>query len=274
MHTEPVKKWQVCLINGIGQNAQHWNPHLLASLKRREWIDEVVGFDLPGTGRLSRERSPTQICAYPPLMRTFYEQELAADKPRLLVALSLGGMVASEWCHQFPDDFQKLVLINTSFGKFAAFYRRLQPAAWYTFLSVLLGRRRDARERRALDLVSNDAAKRAAMLPVWVEARRRYPTPHLNAVRQLIAAKRYVAPERLPQDTVVVCSRHDRLCHYTAGERIADHYRVKLIVDTNPAIGHAFHVDGVDELTAIIDSCVTGRENNSPMPEPSERSSA
>ena len=147
MQPEPETKWQVCLVNGIGQNAQHWNPHLLESLRGRDWIDDVVGFDLPGTGRLSHERSPTLIPEYPPLMRQFYEQELATEKPRLLVALSLGGMVASEWCHQFPDDFQKLVLINTSFAKFAAFYKRLRPAAWYTFLSVLFGRRRDMRER-------------------------------------------------------------------------------------------------------------------------------
>jgi pimeloyl-ACP methyl ester carboxylesterase len=262
MQMEPGTKWKICLINGIGQNAQHWNPHLVESLRGRDWVDDVVGFDLPGTGKLCQERSPTQIPQYAPLMRRFYQEELATDKPCLLVALSLGGMVASEWCHQFPDDFQKLILINTSFGKFAAFYKRLQPAAWYTFLSVIFGRSHSTREQRTLDLVSNDPEKRTAMLPVWVEARRRHPTAHLNAIRQLIAAKRYVAPERLPENAVVVCSRYDRLCHYTASEKIAQHYGVPLVVDPTPKIGHAFHVDGVDELVAIIETSVHDRRVN------------
>ena len=92
MQTELGSKWQVCLINGIGQNAQHWNPHLLESLRSRDWVDDVVGFDLPGTGRMAHERSPTLIPEYPPLMRRFYERELATEKPRLLVALSLGTL--------------------------------------------------------------------------------------------------------------------------------------------------------------------------------------
>src|SRR5262245_49361996 len=130
MQTETGEKWKICLINGIGQNAQHWNPQLLESLRTRDWVNDVVGFDLPGTGRLSHEPSPTQIPEYAPVMRRFYVQELATDGPRMLVALSLGGMVASEWCHQFPGDFQKLILVNTSFAKFTPFYKRLQPAAW------------------------------------------------------------------------------------------------------------------------------------------------
>ncbi len=256
MQTEVAsRKWKIYLINGLAQNARHWNPQLLETLRRRAWVDDVAAMDLPGAGRMSGQRSPTQIPHYVPLMRQFYERELATEHPRLLVALSLGGMVASEWCEQFPDDFQKLILINTSFGKFAAARERLQPAAWWTFVSVVLGRSRHTRERRALDLVSNDPEKRAAMLPVWVEARRQHPTGHFNALRQLVAAKRYVAPQRLPDHAVVVCSRHDRLCHYTAGEKIANHYGVKLIVHPNPTIGHAFHVDGVEELTAIIESC-------------------
>jgi alpha-beta hydrolase superfamily lysophospholipase len=252
-------RWKIFLINGLAQNAQHWNPQLLESLRGCDWVDDVSTMDLPGAGQMSGHRSPTQVAHYVPMMRQFYEEELATDCPRLLVALSLGGMVASEWCAQHPDDFQKLILINTSFGKFAASRERLQPAAWLTFAAVVFGRSRTARERRALKLVSNDPEKRAAMLPHWIEARRQHPTGHLNSLRQLIAAKRYTAPPSLPENTVVVCSRHDRLCHYTAGERIASHYRVPIIVDSTPTIGHAFHVDGVDQLTAIIENCVTPR---------------
>lgn len=256
MHSDPApRKWTIYLINGLTQNTRHWNPQLLASLRDREWVDDVIGLDLPGAGDLAHEPAPTQIAHYVPLMRRFYADHFVAEKPRLLVALSLGGMVASEWCHQFPDDFQKLVLVNTSFGKFAAFYKRLQPAAWYTIASVFFRRGRAAREQRTLNLVSNDPEKRSTILPLWVDARRERPTAPINALRQLLAAKRYIAPQRLPHDTVVICSRYDRLCHYTASETIARHYGVSLVIEPNPAIGHAFHVDGADELMAIIENC-------------------
>lgn len=254
-----MTKWHIFLINGLAQNARHWNPQLLDTLRQLSCVGDVVPLDLPGAGRLSHHRSPTRIPQYVPLMRQFYEAELAAAGPRLVVALSLGGMVASEWCQQFPDDFQKLLLVNTSFGRFAAARERLQPAAWLTFASVFLGRSRAARERRTLELVSNDPEKRAAILPVWIEARRKHPTARINALRQLLAARHYKAPDRLPKETVVVCSRHDRLCHYTASEKIARHYQLPLIVDSTPTIGHAFHVDGAEELATIIENCVAER---------------
>jgi pimeloyl-ACP methyl ester carboxylesterase len=247
------------LINGLAQNARHWNPHLLDALCGRDWVDDVTTMDLPGAGVMSGYRSPTRIPEYVSLMRQFYHRELATDGPRMLVALSLGGMVAGEWCAQYPNDFQKLVLINTSFGQLAASHKRLQPAAWITFAKVFFGRNRLAREQRTLDLVSNHPDRRQAILHHWVEARRAHPMTQANAIRQLYAAKSYTAPSRLPADTVVVCSRHDRLCHYTASERIAEHYRVKLVVDPTPTIGHAFHVDAAEELAAIIDRCVEER---------------
>ena len=160
--------WRVYLVNGLAQNAAHWNPRLIDSLQHRDWVESVKPLDLPGAGRLAHERSPTDIAQYPPRMRQFYQRELTYDGPRMLVALSLGGMVASEWCQQFPEDFQRLVLINTSFGKFAASHERLQPAAWLTFLSVFFRRSRAQREQRTLRLVSNDPEKRAEIMPVWV----------------------------------------------------------------------------------------------------------
>ena len=252
-------KWQICLINGLAQNSKHWSPKLIDALKHLSSVDEVVPLDLPGEGRLSHEPSPTRIAHYIPAMRQFHQQELARSGPRLLVALSLGGMVAAEWCRQFPDDFQRVVFINTSFGRIAKVCERLRPAAWLQFVSIFFGRHRRVREEITLRLVSNHPQQRQETLPVWIDARREYPMASRNALRELYAAWRYAAPDRLPENSLILCSRHDRLCSYRASEKIAKHYGMPLVVDTTPTIGHAFHVDGVRELVAIIDRCVGDR---------------
>ena len=64
--------------------------------------------------------------------------------PYRVLAMSLGGMVATDWAQRHPYEIERLVLINTSMRPFSQMQERLRPSAWPDLL-----RRGRALARRA-----------------------------------------------------------------------------------------------------------------------------
>lgn len=261
-YTPEKKRWKIYLIIGLTRNSKHWNPKFVEALKSQPLVEDVIGLDLPGAGELLRETSPTRVPDFIPIMRQNYEREIAGNSSKLLIAISLGGMVAAEWCRQYPDDFRQTVFINTSFAGISPFYERLRPSAWLRCVAFFFSIRRVVKERRVLELVSNHPEKRQHVLPNWVKAEQEYPITKFNVLRQLLAAWKYTAPDRLPENSLVLCSQNDRLCHYRSSEKIAKRYRLPLVVEPKPTIGHAFHIDGADELVLRIQEHLESTESS------------
>jgi poly(3-hydroxyoctanoate) depolymerase len=98
------------LINGLGANLEMWRPlvHELAGDR------ELIGFDLPGTGRSARPRWPLRM---PQLARLVTDllDELGYDQLDVL-GYSLGGIVAQELAHRAPARMRRLVLCATTPG--------------------------------------------------------------------------------------------------------------------------------------------------------------
>ena len=59
--------------------------------------------------------------------------------PYKLLAMSLGGMVATSWAQRYPIEIGRLVLINTSTRPFSSLTDRLRPTNWAK-LGVLAAR--------------------------------------------------------------------------------------------------------------------------------------
>lgn len=57
-----------------------------------------------------------------------------------VVAVSMGGMIAMDWCDRFPEDFSKVVLINSSAGNLTPFYKRLKTTALKSILPLIVKR--------------------------------------------------------------------------------------------------------------------------------------
>src|SRR5205085_5789547 len=69
-------------------------------------------------------------------------------------AMSLGGMVAMEWCAAHPRDFSSLVLANTSGGNLNRPWERMRPRILPQIALALASRDALARERRILLLTT------------------------------------------------------------------------------------------------------------------------
>ncbi|HEX6736063.1 MAG TPA: alpha/beta hydrolase [Azonexus sp.] len=226
------------LLRGLSRERRHWGafPELLRAADG----NPVVALDLPGNGRRHRLRSPASV------------GELAADcrrqlqaqglvPPYRLLALSLGAMVAVAWAGRHPDEVAGGVLINTSLRPFSSFFHRLRPAHYPALLGLLLEPDAGRRERRILELTSNRPPE-PQLLAEWTAWAGQNPVAPANALRQLLAAARFVAPPVPPAVPLLVLgSAGDRLVDVRCSRQLARCWQVAYA--EHPSAGHDLPLD-------------------------------
>jgi len=93
------------LIHGIGDNSSAWEP--VISLLGRRYT--VIAPDLLGHGLSDKPRADYSVAAFANGMRDLL-QVLGIDRVTV-VGHSLGGGVAMQFCYQFPQQVERLVLV-------------------------------------------------------------------------------------------------------------------------------------------------------------------
>jgi len=217
------------LLRGLTRESRHWSG-LPAALHAAHG-DEVLTIDLPGNGEFVQLRAPAQVADMVGFVRLAALQS-GAPGPYRVLAMSLGGMVATAWAQRHPSDVERLVLINTSMRPFSRPHQRLRPNAWPGLLRAAW-HWRDAQqaERIIHALTCNERRTREADLRSWAAIRASAPVSRANALRQLLAAARFSAGRVAPACPVLVLSScGDRLvepvCSATlAAAWHADHWQ-------------------------------------------------
>ena len=234
MSGETAPVW--VLLRGLTREARHWGDMPLLLAQQLESTDAttrhtVTTLDLPGNGVAASQTSPCSVRAMVDAAR----QQLAATgarPPYALMAMSLGGMVATDWAQRYPEEVARLVLINTSMRPYSRFTERLRPASWARVaLLALRWRSAQPAERTIHQLTCNREANRAGDLATWLEIRKSAPVTAANALRQLIAAARFRSAPTPPRCPVLVLSSTlDRLVDARCSAALATawlapHYR-------------------------------------------------
>jgi pimeloyl-ACP methyl ester carboxylesterase len=229
-----VRTW--LLLRGWTREAAHWGGFIDA-MRAALPGDRIAPLDLPGAGRFHRERTPASIEAVAACVRDRAGREGLAP-PLNLFGLSMGGMVAMEWARAHPAEVAALVLVNTSARPFCRMHRRLRIGALGDVLAIAAARDARTKESAIYRLTANAPAMDAeSVIGNWVRVRRDRPVSASNALRQLLAAARYRAPEAPPCERVLVlASERDRLVHPACSRRLASAWKVPLV--THPAAGH------------------------------------
>ncbi len=230
-------------LRGLTREARHWGSftsQFQAKLERTH----VTALDLPGNGEFNAHVSPVTVEG----IVTFSRQQLLAQgiqPPYALLAMSLGGMVATCWAQRYPDEVSRLVLINTSMRPFSGIAQRLQPGQWLPLLA-LAARWGDAdyAERSIHRITCNHAAHRDADLMAWQHIRRSAPVGSANALRQLLAAARFACAAQTPRcPALVLSSIADQLVSPLCSTQLAAAWQVPHQV--HPWAGHDLpHDDG------------------------------
>lgn len=229
------------LLRGLAREARHWGEFGTQLQARLPAGDTVTAIDLPGNGVRWLETSPSCVDDLVTAARRAVAEQSHAP-PYVLVALSLGGMVALAWAAAHPREVRGAVLINSSAGGLSPFWRRLRPRSYARVLDLLRpGRRAIDRERAVLALTSNLPVPEA-LARVWATHAQTCPVTHANFGRQLAAAIGFRPPRTPPAVPVLLlASRADRMVSHHCSRDMARAWGLPLA--EHASAGHDLPLD-------------------------------
>lgn len=229
------------LLRGLMRESRHWGdfPQRFAPAVNAH---AVITPDFPGNGTLHAQKSLTSIEAMVDYTRE-HLQQLGLRPPYHVLALSLGAMVAVAWSERYPDEVEKMVLINTSLAGYSPFYHRLRPQN-YPAIPLLLFGSNSQRERLILKTSSERSRSENLhkILEQWISYAEEYPVTAGNILRQLTAAAKYQAAITAANDKVLLLGgQQDQLVNVKCSLTLATEWGCTIRV--HPNAGHDLPLD-------------------------------
>lgn len=247
---------RIVLLRGLMREAGHWGDWP-ARLQQAMHPCDVLTPDLPGNGQLWRTRSPTLMADMLQAVRVQVQQAWGPGcGPVDVVAISMGGMLATWWAHAHPDEVRSLCLMSSSMRPHSPLTDRLRPAQWPQVIQ-LLRHRKDARawERTILGMTTRQPVA-PTVLDEWVSLRMQRPVSTANAWRQLWAAARFRAPKRPPVcPTLVMYGAEDALVSPRCSQALARAWQCALAM--HPAAGHDLPLDAPEWTLRTVQAWLT-----------------
>ncbi len=213
------------LLRGLTRETRHWGTlpaKLHDAMSGAMSGARVLSIDLPGNGEFAKLRSYTNVADMVGFVR-LVALESGVPGPYRLLAMSLGGMVATDWAQRHPQEIERLVLINTSMRPFSRPRERLRPQAWTALLRLAVHwRDAQAAEMAIHRLTCNNRQTLADDIAAWTALRRSAPVSRANALRQLLAAATFTAGDAVPRcPALILSSREDGLVNPTCSASLA-----------------------------------------------------
>lgn len=230
------------LLRGLMREQRHWGE--FPALFQETMVEpDIVTLDFPGNGKLHAQASASRVQD----MAEHCRRQLRASghaPPYRVLALSLGAMVAVAWAQAYPEELEKLVLINTSLAPHNPFQHRLRPQNYPALLHALTLATTAKREALILRLTSKQAGSARAedILQKWIDYARQYPIARANILRQLMAAMRYRAPDAAPVvPLLLLAGAQDSLVNPQCSIALAKKWHCALRL--HPDAGHDLPLD-------------------------------
>ncbi|MCB0420008.1 MAG: alpha/beta hydrolase [Bdellovibrionales bacterium] len=226
------------ILRGLARHQKHWGdfPKRLASqLKGR-----VECLDAPGFGLEANRPSPLSVKEIMYDYRSRWIQKHFEGDWGVL-GHSLGGMVALEWAHRFPEDFKAVAVMNTSFKGLSPIWKRLSKDAVFYMSQILSAKNSAKKEELILKMITRKGSDHSETLKEWLELEKVQPSSVNNAIRQLFAASKYKAPEEIEVPLLVLSGGGDRMVDRSCSQKVADHFAAEL--RRHPTAGHDIALD-------------------------------
>lgn len=229
------------LLRGLMRESRHWGefPVLFQNDMNEQ---HVVALDFPGNGSLHAQTSASSVAEMVSHARSRLQQ-CGYTPPYSLLALSLGAMVAVAWSERYPDELEKMVLINTSLAPYNHFYHRLRPKN-YPALTLLLFGSIAQRESLILKLTStlSHTENLRTILEQWIAYAKECPVTRANILRQLKAAFIYRAATTTPKIPVLLLvGQQDKLVNAKCSLKLAQIWGCPIRL--HPTAGHDLPLD-------------------------------
>lgn len=204
--------------------------------------ENVYALDYLGVGSKNKLASPLKIESYvDDLREDWLKLKNKHEGPWGVIGISMGGMMALDWSARFEDDFEKVVLLNTSTSDTAPIYRRMSVEAMMTFSKLIFNKNNREREKKALSLTVKMADLTDELLDAYAQYFEEKPLNRLNFLRQVFAASQYKLPKKIKSDVLVMAGKNDKLAHYICSVEIAK--RLNAPLELHDQAGHDLPID-------------------------------
>ncbi len=227
------KKW--ILIRGLTRSYFHWFD-FKTELQQALNLESIETPELPGNGYLSELNTPDNLTNCIDELR---KQIQKIDEPVGLLGISLGGVIATKWAHDYPNDISHLVIINSSFSS-SPFYHRLKPKNYLKIILMTFSKNLDDLEKFILQTTSNtDLWKKK--LQDGIAFQKKHPVQFQNLIQQLRLAQQANFKTKPAAETLILTSENDRLVHHTCSLKIAKAWNLQAKI--HPTAGHDLPMD-------------------------------
>ncbi len=232
------------LLRGLLREARHWG-EFTGSLQQQFPHATIDTPDIPGNGRLHQVTSPRAIAGMTEALR----KQINTNQPLRLIALSMGGMIASDWMIRYPHEVEAAVLINTSARPLSPFYHRMRWTIYPQILKMIV---HPAAQKEAdiLALTSNRHTHDSQLLASWQQWQQQNPVSTISARNQFLAAVKFSITDKPQQPTLVVTSQADRLVDYRCSLKLAQIWQTGYV--QHESAGHDLPLDEPEWLVGAI----------------------
>jgi pimeloyl-ACP methyl ester carboxylesterase len=243
------KALTIYLLRGLSREAGHWGDFDQYVFK--SFPNCIIHYvDMPGAGIYHSQKSPTSI---PEIVHQLKAITPVEKGNNLLIASSLGGMVAIEWVTQFPEDFQYLVTVCSSYRGICKPLERFNMKFALPILHSLISMNMAIREKVILRINSNDVEKRKLLLEPWLNIQTKRRMSKSNFIRQVIAAFKFQpSPIDRKVSLLIVGSKMDQLVCESCIVKAHRYFGGTLIWHSTS--GHCIPIDAPDWLAENIRS--------------------
>ncbi|MCT4643227.1 MAG: alpha/beta hydrolase [Bacteriovoracaceae bacterium] len=245
------KKSALWVVRGLIRENAH-SKLFIDKFKQKYPNVDVHALDLMGNGEFYKQDSFTNIKDYVLHARKKFLSKKDNYKNNFLIAVSMGGMVMTEWSRLFPKDFTKMIIFNTSLKGHCPIYERFLFKNIFKYIKyAFLTDPRSIEENIYSMIISKKIDHKKELMDLWVDIRKKRPVSFMNTIRQMWAAATYSAPKENPfSNAILGVGLSDNLVSPNCSKNLAKNWKLKLI--EVPNAGHDLCNDSSYEVIKIL----------------------
>ena len=231
------------LMRGLSRESGHWNGDFSDRLLEQFPGAEITYLDLPGVGQFYDLPAKISVKKTARFLQNYYGAEMAEERGnRILLATSLGGVMALQWARAQPGLFDGIVTVNTGLKKICKGKERAQPPAKLKMFGIALTLDKRKRERKILAINSNYHDGDTTILNDWYTIQRKRPLGNITMLLQTLANELH-RPQAgsLGVPTLVVGSEADEIVAEACTCKVAEALAADLRL--HPKSGHGMPID-------------------------------
>jgi pimeloyl-ACP methyl ester carboxylesterase len=241
----------IFLLRGLVREKAHWG-EFKEKIQATFPDAKIITPEIQGVGQYNEMTSPDNFPEMIDFMRSNHEEYFNGDQENVLLAMSLGGMITRQWIEMYPNDFNKIILVNTSFKGINPLFDRLKPAGIINFFKIFFSPGVKARERSIIKMVSNNNLNHEEIIQEWIDIQIKRPVKRASFINQIKAALTFTPPQTWPGTLplLILAGKNDRLCSFKSSKKLHKVWGGQYL--EHPTAGHDIPIDDAEWLIEKI----------------------